>query len=405
MIWLKRTDIADEEESEINLDEGPVELGRGPLLRIDATNVSRKHVQLRCEDGKVILKCLHRIPVQVQHDGTEESIQQHEETEVHTGDVIYFLPDKFYFEFNIPRKAALQPQSTSRKMTPQKQEKNAVTGSAEKKQRKLPDWMLEKQKTTPNKENSPPGKPDRNTPLKRPQIKKGSTQTLSTEKEGAKPKATSPEPEKTKRGESEKSMHKNSPNKPTEKVCVAHRRESKHKGSEAATEKVEAGTSSTGSSSTGSTKASGSRNVFPVLITPEDLKDSDDEVSPKKKPVKDRRPVCPYGEKCYRQNPHHFETQSHPGDPDYAPGDENKDDNDDRPECEYGVDCYRKNPGHRKQYKHTHKPQPKRKAKARTKRDDGDDYESDFIDDEDIEEDIDDTDEDEDWEYPKDADE
>jgi len=62
------------------------------------------------------------------------------------------------------------------------------------------------------------------------------------------------------------------------------------------------------------------------------------------------------------------------------------DDEDDegKPECEYGVDCYRKNPQHRQDFKHTRKPNPKRRAKAKKVVDEDEDedgYESSFIDD------------------------
>ena len=77
---------------------------------------------------------------------------------------------------------------------------------------------------------------------------------------------------------------------------------------------------------------------------------------------------------------------------------------DERPECEYGLECYRKNPQHRKDFKHSVKPQPTRKAKEVTKKkkatskDADDEYESDFIDDEeDGWEPIDDSDDDADW--------
>ncbi len=75
-----------------------------------------------------------------------------------------------------------------------------------------------------------------------------------------------------------------------------------------------------------------------------------------------------------------------------------QDDDDERPECEYGVDCYRKNPQHRKDFKHTRRPQPQRRAKRaaavkknRRRRGDDDEeeeedtYEDSFIDDDSLE--------------------
>ena len=79
---------------------------------------------------------------------------------------------------------------------------------------------------------------------------------------------------------------------------------------------------------------------------------------------------------------------------------QDSDENEDKPECEYGVDCYRKNPQHRKDFKHTVRPLPTRKAKEATKKKpkDVDEYESDFIDDEeDGWEPVDDSDDDADW--------
>ena len=87
----------------------------------------------------------------------------------------------------------------------------------------------------------------------------------------------------------------------------------------------------------------------------------------------------------------------YPGDDDYKdPNDEESDQ--EKPECEFGLDCYRKNPAHRKEYKHTHKPQPKRVAKVGAKEKSDTDSDDSFINDEDDGwEPVDDSDEDEDW--------
>lgn len=106
------------------------------------------------------------------------------------------------------------------------------------------------------------------------------------------------------------------------------------------------------------------------------------------------RPSCAYAKDgCIRKNPQHFQDEAHPGDADYVEATESEavDDNDDeRPECEYGLDCYRKNPEHRKEYKHSVKVRPKRKAKEngkkRKKAKEEDDFDSSFIDDEEEEE-------------------
>jgi len=115
------------------------------------------------------------------------------------------------------------------------------------------------------------------------------------------------------------------------------------------------------------------------------------------------RSVCSYGGSCYRKNPQHRVEEAHPGDEDYrdpAAGEEEGE----RPECEFGTECYRTNPMHKKQFSHSKKPQPKREAKAKKKKNTAaDDYDSDdsFInDEEDGWEPVDDSDDDADFTVP-----
>merc|ERR1712059_15694 len=167
--------------------------------------------------------------------------------------------------------------------------------------------------------------------------------------------------------------------------------------------------------------------TYPVLVTAEDLVDSDDEAGKEnldknlikkkktggqkalttKKDDGQKKPSCPFGASCYRKNPAHRQEAAHPGDPDYVDPDaedEHVDEDDERPECEYGMECYRKNPAHRKDFKHTKKPQLKRKAKAKVhKKKEDDEFDDSFIDD-DEDEPVDDTDEDEDWHLSSDDD-
>jgi len=53
----------------------------------------------------------------------------------------------------------------------------------------------------------------------------------------------------------------------------------------------------------------------------------------------DSRPLCQYGQNCYRTNPDHLMRFRHTGD--------------DRPQCEFGQNCYRQNPDHFAQYSHS----------------------------------------------------
>jgi len=68
-------------------------------------------------------------------------------------------------------------------------------------------------------------------------------------------------------------------------------------------------------------------------------------------------PQCPYGRKCYRKNPTHFEEYSHNEEDDKTDNNDSGDRSDgaadDRPDCPYGTSCYRKNPQHKRDYRHT----------------------------------------------------
>ena len=157
--------------------------------------------------------------------------------------------------------------------------------------------------------------------------------------------------------------------------------------------------------------------VFPILVTKDDIEDDHNAKTPRKltnvnsvaatNTTKDnpKRPSCAYGGTCYRKNPAHRTEEAHPGDEDFrdldqADDDDNEDDG--RPECEYGRDCYRKNPEHRKDFRHSVRKARKAKVAAKKKETakDADDYESDFIDDEEEDgwEPVDDSDADADFE-------
>ncbi|XP_047222576.1 aprataxin and PNK-like factor isoform X2 [Girardinichthys multiradiatus] len=86
------------------------------------------------------------------------------------------------------------------------------------------------------------------------------------------------------------------------------------------------------------------------------------------------RTPCPYGKDCYRKNPLHFNECSHPGDSDYE---EEEEEEEDRPECPYGTDCYRK------EFKHTKKPARSARSMAKNTPDEGvsDDEDDSFIND------------------------
>lgn len=57
-----------------------------------------------------------------------------------------------------------------------------------------------------------------------------------------------------------------------------------------------------------------------------------------------KRDRCSYGAHCYRTNPIHRQTESHPGDSDW------EETEDETERCPHGDNCYRKNPEHIKEF-------------------------------------------------------
>ena len=59
---LARIDAKSSEGETFSIDvneDNPVALGRGPELKIDATSISRKHLEIRLLANQVLLKCNH----------------------------------------------------------------------------------------------------------------------------------------------------------------------------------------------------------------------------------------------------------------------------------------------------------------------------------------------------------
>ncbi len=92
----------------------------------------------------------------------------------------------------------------------------------------------------------------------------------------------------------------------------------------------------------------------------------DDGPPSKKQKTDDTLPECPYGSRCYRKNPKHFEEFSHPKDTKAdtistdtsdslsTPSTSNRGsiDTSSLPPCKYGATCYRKNLLHFAEYSH-----------------------------------------------------
>ena len=80
---------------------------------------------------------------------------------------------------------------------------------------------------------------------------------------------------------------------------------------------------------------------------------------PSDEPASIALPACPYGAECYRKNPTHFNSYSHPSKEDKAK------DSTATKECPYGSKCYRKNPEHLKEFSHSPRGSSARERKPR----------------------------------------
>jgi len=339
--------------------EGETTLGRGPLLKIDATNVSRQHAKISVEDGNVVLTCLHRNPIMVKK-GDWKELGKDENIALHDEDEFKFLENNYHFKVLVRE----QKQSTVPKQGP---------STSDTKKRKLPAWMDGSISSPSKKKRSP-------------------VEILSADKENEVSAC-------------------NVASKDVDKTNDENRLDGSH---------LHSALNGTPTTSTSDSKTN-SQDIDdflaaknPVIEALEVNPDEDREVeqnlvgNSSKDGSSPLRSSCMFGSSCYRKNPAHRVEEAHPGDDDYVdPADDHvADENDDRPECEFGTACYRKNPDHKRQFKHCKQPQQKRRAKkekkgkiAKKKKEDDYDSGDSFIDDE--EEDnwsppVDDSD-DEDW--------
>jgi len=418
-VELKRLD----EDFQVSIEQGETFLGRGPLLEITATNISRKHARLCVgENGDCQLTCLHKNPVFVLKSGDWTEVQKDETTKLEHENELKFLPDNFHYKILVTSKidgSNNASQSSDTSTSHEKPDfvalKDAVistekvispppTGLRVIKKRKLPDWMqnssaaktpkkLPPDKTKPAQENKKLDIYSANVKLinsawKSEEIIEPEAGKSEGYTDGGSGNDTPANIVKAEAGNNEVPVLKDDLTRPSSSK-VPGRSPMK----DLPQEKKE---------------ARGGSNVFPVLVAPEDLIDSDEDEQEKENFAqklrvenrKDLRPSCSFGSSCYRKNPAHKLEEAHPGDDDYKDTSEEVSEDQEKPECEFGTKCYRKNPAHRKEYSHTRKPQPKRVAKvnANIHGEENSDSDDSFInDEEDGWEPVDDTDEDEDW--------
>eukprot|EP00091_Calanus_sinicus_P016592 TRINITY_DN36033_c0_g1_i1.p1 TRINITY_DN36033_c0_g1~~TRINITY_DN36033_c0_g1_i1.p1 ORF type:complete len:223 (-),score=54.41 TRINITY_DN36033_c0_g1_i1:361-981(-) len=157
-VELKRLD----EHFQVFIEPGENFLGRGPLLKIDATNISRKHAKLCIgEKGDLELTCLHRNPIFVKKDGEWAELGKDKPIKLENEDEVKFLTNSFHFKIYLSSSLDIDGNDNddkSPKIASTKEEEitegssypeinneevisPAPTGLKMIKKRKLPDWM------------------------------------------------------------------------------------------------------------------------------------------------------------------------------------------------------------------------------------------------------------------------
>jgi len=377
---LARIDAKSSEGETFSIDvneDNPVALGRGPELKIDATSISRKHLEIRLLANQVILKCNHKAGVKVLKNGKKKdfNLEVKKETVVSNGDIIKFLPEVFHYKVHLDSSQSID---TDQEATDEDiaDEKQIAEPKAKKVQdQKLPEWIDSEKPKKPKPQNRdvasssgarPKNNKDSKEAIKASELEpaSGLMETLAyfVQKMKSSGDQTNYEAPKVR----EKSSKKNKKRKEQKPVCRyganCQRKNSQHfqreihpigkNGPKSTKKKEENSKSESNEDSEHDTEEESDQSSS---------SSDDDSSNDKSEP----RPMCRYGASCTRKNPHHRKIEAHPGDEDYQESDEDGDEG--KPECQYGVNCYRKNPRHKATYKHTTYPtNTGRKSKAPT---------------------------------------
>ena len=151
MVEFRRLD----EHFEVLLEPGETTLGRGPLLQIEATNISRKHAQLSIgENSDLTLTCLHKNPIFIKKSGQWFELAKDEVVKLENEDEVKFLEDSFHFKVTLPS-CRSDPVTAPSENTvdhgldhddPAHRDAHVLpslqpNGLKATKKRKLPDWM------------------------------------------------------------------------------------------------------------------------------------------------------------------------------------------------------------------------------------------------------------------------
>ena len=388
--------ISVEKDYKVEVSEGKVTLGRGPYLQVTDKRVSRNHATLEVSGGSLIILPTHTNPTFYQAcGGTKfEPLEKDEVKKLENGDCISFLPNDLIFKIEKKDIAGIIEDTTAEQSgleavkLSQTKDCNVENDSkvSEHDIVKDNDNVLDSTNTnviiskeiedldpeemvgfnTPepaDEKDNEDSYEDDNIKIEvvaQPLNKTRVLPNWMTKNKGKETKESLQKGKKTKKNVAKVAA---APEVKVQKDLIESSGISEKSLEENKKKTLEKNENKTSDENNGDEQSDTNDDREDLVETPEQEKpvstvsteeedkkrkrdESEDEEQSSKREKK--LPSCPYGSRCYRKNPVHFQEYTHEEESDNI-----EEEQDDLPECPYGEYCYRKNPRHRREYKHT----------------------------------------------------
>ncbi|XP_064483702.1 aprataxin and PNK-like factor [Ornithodoros turicata] len=408
----------------VELKTGKTIIGRGPLLECSDKKVSRNHAILEVlQDGEVLITPTHVNPCfyQAQGNGPSKVLKKDKQHTLSSGDSISLLPNNYKYIIEVANSpedissSRLGAQDSNGEhdveeitkdgpdIKPSLPAENGRERSpkpkkvASRKERTLPQWLVDNAKSKPAKKGSIAATPK---PTKMRQAKPRYTfsesDNESADEEEYAPTKTAGRSSRRNRGTMQKislddfvaSDDDEWGNSSEEAKPRPRRRQVDDSGSDWEEEnrkkkRVRRYVSSDSDSASDWERASRKRKP-PTRArgrrgkkssSESEVSDEDIPLQSEKRQSK-RQAACKYGSKCFRKNAEHKKQFSHneTEDSEQEHSEEGESSEaDEKPLCQYGADCYRRNATHLKEFRHP--PQRTKCKQNKASNSKGDEYE------------------------------
>lgn len=337
-----------------SLPRGKHIIGRGDLLNVTDKRVSRKHAIIIVSDERITLTSIHQNPCffRPAKGNALTVIKQNEDNELNDGDQFSLLPETYWFKIKV---RSDENESGKRlhnyddiNTSPKKAKLDSDTSCS-------PSKQSNEESKVPNEENKlDTSQHDLNQTKSSDDMeiqdkdKSNISDELNHTSENAELELTNNRVTNNEENLAE------AVNITQEDILGDVKNENESEEKEIKEEPIEGDISSGEAQNNATTSHDGNTDQQPDVRVEVKTENDDSTAAGDQNKPKQRRERCWYGDRCFRKNPNHRESFSHPGDQDYP-----SDPEDDRPVCPYGAACYRTNLDHRREYKHAAKPAPK----------------------------------------------